>query len=110
MKVPNAERAVIASEKLCLYLLNQAHRRGGSKARLLLSMGYTAGDWQRLETDLRAQHLTANVKLQTTTDYGERYEVIAPLIGPNGRSIVFCSVWQIDIGTEYPRLITMYPE
>jgi hypothetical protein len=48
MKIPNGDKAVIASEKLRDYLLNPAHRRGGSKARLLLSMGYTAADWQRL--------------------------------------------------------------
>ncbi len=64
MKVPNAERAVIEEEKLCDYLLNVAHRRGGSKAKMLVRMGYSP------------EH----------------------------------SIWQTDLGTDYPRLITMYPE
>jgi len=91
VKVPNAENAVIARDKLCLYLLNPTHRRGGSKARLLLSLGYSVADWQRLAADLRAQHLTADVELQIATEYGDRYEIVAPLLGPNGRSIVFRS-------------------
>ena len=49
MKVPNADKAIIAEDKLSNYLLNITHRRGGSKARLLLAMGYRADDWQRLE-------------------------------------------------------------
>jgi hypothetical protein len=110
VKLPNADKAVIAPEKLTLYLLNPAHRRGGSKARLLLSLGYSAVHWQRLESDLRSQHLTADVELEMVTEYGGRYEIVAPLVGPNGRSITFRSVWQIDLGTDYPRLITLYPD
>ena len=41
MKIPKADKAVIAKDKLCDYLLNPVHRRGGSKAKLLLSMGYS---------------------------------------------------------------------
>ena len=56
MMIPKADKAVIAKDKLCDYLLNPVHRRGGSKAKLLLSMGYSGDDWQRLETDLRVHH------------------------------------------------------
>jgi hypothetical protein len=110
VKVPNAENAIISEEKLRLYLLNPAHRRGGSKARVLLVLGYSAANWQQLAADLRAQHLTADIECQMDSDYGERFEIVAPISGPNGRSILFRSVWQTDIGTDHPRLITMYPE
>ena len=40
MKLPYADRAIIAADKLTGYLLNVSHKRGGSKARLLLSVGY----------------------------------------------------------------------
>ncbi len=36
MKLTNADRAVIAPDKLTAYLLNVAHRRGGPKAKLLI--------------------------------------------------------------------------
>jgi hypothetical protein len=39
MKVPNADRAIIAQDKLCDYLLNVEHRKGATKARLLVAMG-----------------------------------------------------------------------
>jgi hypothetical protein len=110
VKVPNAEKAVIAADKLQNYLLNPAHRRGGSKAKLLMAMGYRAEEWQQLEHDLRTQHLIADVHLATESDYGPRYEVVAPLVGPSGRSIPFRSIWQIDEGTDCPRLITLHPE
>lgn len=110
MRIPNAEQAVIAPEKLRDYLLNPEHRRGASKAVLLISMGYETDQWQQLDADLRAQHLTADVEHVEDTDYGTRYTLVAELTGPNGRTIAFRSVWQIDIGTDRPRLITMYPE
>lgn len=108
--IPNADRAVIARSKLEEYLLNPAHRRGASKARLLLAMGYRAAGWTQLESHLREQHLTVDVASTTQTDYGPRFEIVAPLQGPSGKRVVFRSIWQIDIGTDTPRLITMYPE
>ena len=110
MKIPKADKAVIAKDKLCEYLLNPVHRRGSSKAKLLLSMGYSADDWQRLETDLRVHHLVADVDCETDSDYGKRYEIVAPLLDENGGQVLFRSIWQTDIGTDFPRLITMYPE
>lgn len=61
MKLPNAENAVISEDKLVGYLLDLGHRRGGSKANLLYSLGYDALHWEVLEHDLRLQHLTADV-------------------------------------------------
>ncbi len=110
MKVPNAKNAIIAPEKLRDYLLNPEHRRGHSKAKKLLSMGYQADQWQHLETDLREQHLTADVEEVEENDYGTCYAIVAGLTGPDARTISFRSIWQIDLGTDLPRLITMYPE
>ena len=110
MKVPNANNAIIAPEKLRDYLLNPDHRRGRSKAKKLLSMGYQTDQWQRLEADLRQQHLTADVDTSETNDYGTSYRIVAELTGPNGDRGLFCSIWQIDLGAKQPRLITMYPE
>ena len=73
-------------------------------------MGYRADDWQRLEADIRAHHLPADVDCESDSEYGHRYEIVAPLLGPDGWAETFRSVWQIDTGTDYPRLITMYPE
>lgn len=110
MKVPNAENAVIDQAKIVRYLLDVDHPDGGSKARLLISLGYTPANWQQLEDDLRKMHLTEDFVEPKETVWGTRYEVVAPLTGPTGDTVVFRSVWQIDLDTDAPRLITMYPE
>jgi hypothetical protein len=109
MKVPNADRAIIAADKLTGYLLNVLHKRGGPKARLLLSVGYRAGYPQLLASDLRAQHLSLEVARSHENAYGVVYEVEGPIKTPSGRTVRFCSVWQVDTGTDAPRFITMYP-
>jgi hypothetical protein len=110
MKIPNSDKAIIASEKITQYLLNIDHPHGGPKARLLLSLGYSNAGWQQLEMDLRGMHLTEDVVETQQTIWGLRYEIVAPLNGPSGDTVVFRSIWQTDIGTDVPRLITMYPE
>jgi len=109
MTVPNAERAIIAVDKLVGYLLNVSHKRGGSKARLLLSLGYRSDTPRFLESDLRGQHLSQDVIRTHETAYGIVYEIEGPIKTPSGRTVRFCSVWQVDTGTDLPRFITMYP-
>lgn len=110
MKLPNAANAVIAEEKIAAYLLDVTHRRGGSKARLLYSLGYNSQNWQQLAHDIRLQHLVTDVIEQRDTAWGRRFDIVAPITGPTGDTLLFHSVWQIDLGSEFPRLITMYPE
>lgn len=110
MRIPNADSAVIEEQKIVGYVLNAGHRRGGSKAALLLQFGYAPATWRRLADDLRRDHLTQNVDLTRTTPYGERYEIRAVLQTPSGRPLVVRSIWQIDLGTTSPRLITLYPD
>ena len=109
MRVPNAERAIVSSEKLTGYLLNLSHKRGGAKARLLLSVGYRSDNPQALEADLRSQHLLLDVTGTSTNQYGVVYEIDGPITTPSGRAVQFRSVWQIDTGADVPRFITMYP-
>lgn len=109
MMIPNAERAVIAAEKLTAYLLNPSHKRGAAKARLLLSLGYRTVAPEVLELDLRTQHLALDTTRTSANDYGVVYEIEGPITTPGGRKARFCSIWQIDTGSEVPRFITMYP-
>jgi hypothetical protein len=109
MRIPNAEKAIIAPGKLRDYLLNPAHRRGASKAKLLLACGYKADEWRMFERDLRTQNLTADVAVARENPYGKRFEISAPLATPGGRRILVQSAWRIDKGTDVPRLITLYP-
>lgn len=110
MKIPNRENAETAPEKLTEYLLNVGHRRGGPKAHVLSEFGYNAENWQRLVDDLRMFHLSREVDSVRATLYGTRYEIRAPLLTPVGRWLTVRSVWQIDEGTDIPRLITLFPD
>lgn len=109
MKLPNRERAVIAREKLTDYLLNTAHQRGGAKARLLELFGYSAANWQQLTDDIRAQ-IETEVEAMRLTSYGIRYAVRMTLETPSNRPLTVRTVWQVDEGTDCPRLITLYPD
>ncbi len=109
MRLQNADRAIVATKKLTGYLLNVSHKRGAAKARLLLSFGYRSDDPERLESDLRAQHLSLDVTRTSENAYGVVYEIEGPITTPKDRAVRFCSVWQVDTGTDVPRFITMYP-
>jgi hypothetical protein len=62
-----------------------------------------------LDADIRRHHLSAEVEVERITLYGTRYEIHAPLVTPSGRSLMVRTIWQIDTGTEAPRLITLVP-
>jgi hypothetical protein len=109
LPIPNAARATIAAEKLTAYLLNPSHKRGGAKARLLLSLGYRTDPPQDLESDLRTQHLSLDPTRTSENAYGVAYEIEGPIRTPGGRIVRFVSIWQIDTGSDVPRFITMYP-
>lgn len=109
MPIPNASRATIAREKLTVYLLNPSHKRGGAKAKRLLSLGYSTNAPELLESDLRAQHLSLEPARITRNAYGVVYEIDGPIKTPSGKTARFASIWQIDTGSDLPRFITMYP-
>jgi len=75
----------------------------------MLSLGYRPDSPQVLESDLRAQHLSLSAMRTSRSAYGVAYEVEGPITTPSGKSVRFCSIWQIDTGTDVPRFITMYP-
>ena len=109
MKLPNAEHAIIAREKLANYLLNSGHRYGESKARFFISFGFQMEDWETMAAAFRehaAHHEVAKVK---QTPFGPRYEIDGEVVAPDGRTPRIRAVWQVDDGEVAPRLITAYP-
>jgi hypothetical protein len=74
---------------------------------LLLSAGYRSYNPQYLESDLRTQQLSLDVTRAHENPYGVVYEIEGSIKTPSGRN--FCSVWQVDTGTDLLRFITMYP-
>src|SRR2546425_11731868 len=105
MPIPNAARATIAAEKLTTYLLNPSHKRGGAKAKRLLSLGYRTNAPETLEADLRAQHLSLEPARTSQNAYGVVYEIDGPIKTPSGKIARFASIWQIDTGSDPDSLL-----
>ena len=107
MKLPNADRAIVPEAKLRDYLLSPWHREGKSKARLFRALGYSQDNWQQLEADIRAQHLTQDAIEVAPDDFGRRWRIEAPLRGPSGSARIV-TVWMIPTGREEPSFVTAY--
>ncbi len=108
-RVPNAENARIEPRKLREYVLNSEHSTGQFKARFFAQMGYTAENWQRLEQDIRSQHLTKPAEEGQRSPFGRKYTVTAPLQGPSGPARQVTTVWIIRHGEQAPDLVTIEP-
>jgi hypothetical protein len=48
------------------------------------------------------------VDVVRTTEYGTRYEIRMTLQTPRGLPLMLRTIWQIDGGTDVPRLTTLY--
>ena len=103
----NADRAIIEEQKLRDYLLNPDHERNNGKWRLFAALGYTQRNWERMAEDLREQHHTQECEFSRVTVHGDNYTIVAWLQGPLGSANIE-SVWQFDLGSDVPRLISAY--
>ena len=104
------DTAIISPEKLRDYVINASHPDGESKARFFQSMGYEQHNWKTLEHDLRSLHLTHDVLPGHPSEYGQKYEIRAPLRGPNGTMRWCRSIWMIRHRETIARFITLIPE
>ena len=50
-----------------------------------------------------------DVSRERDTEYGTIYEIAGPIPSPDGRNPNVRIVWMIDVGSSYPRLITLVP-
>jgi hypothetical protein len=109
VKLPNAQRAVVAEQKITGYLLNPAHPAGGSKAHFFLRFGFSAADWRELAAALVRHAQENEVAEIEQTRHGVRYVVNGPLAAPEGRVLNIRCAWYIDTGSETPRFVTAHP-
>lgn len=109
MELPNVEQLRIDPDKLTGYLLSPANPRGRSKANFFLGFGFSTTSWEGLGKALEAHAASHEVARVVETPYGPRYYVEGPLKTPDGRNPVIRTVWQVDHGATFPRLITAHP-
>jgi len=109
MNLPNAEYALVTPEKITRYLLDPANPRNRGKATVFFAVGYTREQWERLIVDLLAHGQIFPVETEEQRGADRVDTVFGPLVGPNGATRLIRTVWQIDAGTDFPRLITAVP-
>jgi hypothetical protein len=107
--LPNAANAEIDPRKLRDYALNPEHDTGRYKAAFFAQMGYSAKDWQRLERDIREQHLTQPAEVGQLSPFGRKYVITATLQGPRGPARRVTSVWIFRQDRDRAELVTIEP-
>ncbi len=108
LKLPHADRARIAPDKVVGYLLSPIHPSGASKARFFQELGFTAEEGPLLVRALLKIADGGEVTETVGTPFGTKYVVIT-LESPKGRKERLTTVWIILPGDEEPRLVTAYP-
>jgi hypothetical protein len=93
--LPFAAQAIVEPSKVRDYLLSSSHPVGRFKAVVFDSLGYTAERWEKLAADLTQLARTQPAIEGQASFYGKKYEVSGKLVGPNGRTATFTTVWMI---------------
>jgi len=119
MKLPNRKDATISKIKLTGYLLSLTHKRGKSKAKFFIGIGFNETNSNELETALLRIARLNEVKstknevkkdmrtLETITI--TKYEIDGKIEAPNGKSYMVRTVWAIVNKIKIPHLATVYP-
>jgi hypothetical protein len=100
--------ARIATEKLTDYLLVRQSR--GDKSEFLALAGYRLENYAVLLHDLRNQILTVEANPTDNNEYGQMYEIIGDLHGPNGTVLRVRTIWMTEHLTGTTKFITLIPE
>jgi hypothetical protein len=108
-KLPNAEKAIIESEKLYGYLLSFEHPIGRFKAEFFRKLGFINENWEEFEIKLRELVLINDAEEAGETPYGKKYVVVGILNSLSGEPVTVLTVWIILKGENAPRFISAYP-
>lgn len=107
--LPNVAGAIVAHNKVHAYLLDPDHPGNGGKAAFFAAFGFARPAWTALLEALRAHPRVNPVALIQPNPYGTRYVVRCSLASPDGRNPCITTVWIIDHGDPFPRLVTAFP-
>lgn len=108
-RLPNADKAIIDSEKIRGYVLSPTHPVGRFKAAFFVRFGYSAEKWMEFEQCLRGLILSQDVAAVEETPYGRKYVVEGSIGIPSGKALEVVTVWVILKKQSIPRFVTAYP-
>jgi hypothetical protein len=105
MKLPPT--TTVADEKITRYLLVPQER--GDKSRFLGLAGYTMEKAERLRQDLIEQILPLEARPLEANQFGQYFEIIGKLNGPNGRTLLVRTIWMTEHLSRKTKFITLIP-
>ncbi len=109
MRLVHASAAVVDLRKVNDYLLSLTHPEGRTKARFFISHGFNPSEPENLVAALLRHARDGEVRLSRRNVFGNIHTVKGPMVTPDERTPTVDSVWIVEFGTEFPRLITAYP-
>ena len=89
--------------------MSTTHPDGRGKAEYLGRLGYSQDTAGELDPDLREQILSLDAQPGRPSPYGQKYEILGPLTGPNGKNAWVRTIWIVLTGETAPRLVTLIP-
>lgn len=98
----------IAPEKLTDYLL--IWQRRGDKSGYLADAGYNLETVPRLEADLRRLAAQAEAVRVRSNAFGDYYETVGDLVGPNGARLRVKAIWMNERLSGRTKFITLVPD
>jgi hypothetical protein len=111
--LPNADTAQINPAKFEKYSMDPTHPKNGGKWRAWEELGYdvhsVAGRQQATQDvlqQIQPQVGTTAASPAKVTPFGECYKMDLKIQGPNGKSAMLETTWQIDNGTTAAKLTT----
>lgn len=108
MFLPNADKAIIKTEKISDYVLNLDHFEGKNKARVFASvLGLKKENTVELINAIREAILKNDAIKQFESEYGTKYTVDFQF-SFNNKTATIRSGWLIEKNGDTARLITCY--
>lgn len=111
--MPNHSKAITPIEKFVNYSLDYSNPNAKGKAEAYKKgLGFTKSNAGELKNQIENSVKSGVIKPYevTKSEYGIKYKYRIPVKGPNGKTKNVIAVYQIDKGTNTPRLITNYLE
>ena len=110
-QLPNADKAIIDPKKLISYSLDYDNNKGKDKALLFEKvLGFTKSNANLLIKQIQENVSNYKAEIRESDQHGQRYAVLMPITGVNGKTVTVHTGWIIDSGKTIPRLVTAYIE
>ena len=107
--MPNSDQSFVPQEKITGYLLSETHEIGKHKAAFFSGLGF---DFENVDEFMEAliQHsVDRDIEKTSNSPFGNKYQLKCEFQTPDSRNPCIITVWIIENGQEFPKLVTAYP-